>query len=268
MNKMRPTKRKTESPNNSKSKKTEIDYSRKTKQQLISILEGVCIELEKAQEEIQAKEIKIDILEQKMKSVQSKSKSSKTASVQTEDMEAMFCLECDYPAEDIFDLGEHMYEIHAEDTEEYNESCYYCTQVFKTKSDVMLHSKRAHKEKVKPCQNYLNGHCDYSDIECWFNHIKSVDNGKRNFKCNYCEENFNLQNDFMVHKKNHHTENVPKCREEFNCHYGDKKCWFLHTPENEKRNGNGKNEEYLLKLFDMVEKFADRLVKLESKMNE
>ena len=222
MNKMRPTKRKTESPNNSKSKKTEIDYSRKTKQQLISILEGVCIELEKAQEEIQAKEIKIDILEQKMKSVHSKSKSSKTASVQTEDIEAMFCLECDYPDEDIFDLGEHMYEIHAEDTEEYNESCYYCTtQVFKTKSDVMLHSKRAHKEKVKPCQNYLNGHCDYSDIECWFNHIKSVDNGKRNFKCNYCEENFNLQNDFMVHKKNHHTENVPKCREEFNCHYGD-----------------------------------------------
>ena len=147
----------------------------------------------------------------------------------------MFCLEYEYPAEDIFDLGEHMYEIHAEDTEEYNESCYYCTQVFKTKSDVMLHSKRAHKEKVKPCQNYLNGHCDYSDIECWFNHIKSVDNGKRNFKCNYCEENFNLQNDFMVHKKNHHTENVPKCREEFNCLYGDKKCWFLHTPENEKK---------------------------------
>ena len=98
--------------------------------------------------------------------------------------------------------------------------------------------------------------------------MKSLDNGKRNVKCSDCEENFNLQTDFMVHKKNHHTENVPKCREEFNCHHGDKKCWFLHTPGNEKRSGNGKNEEYLLKLFDMVEKFADRLVKLESKMNE
>ena len=43
--------------------------------------------------------------------------------------------------------------------------------------------------------------------------------------------------------------------------------FFIHLG-NEKRNGNGKNGEYLLKLFDMVEKFADRLVKLESKMNE
>ena len=43
---------------------------------------------------------------------------------------------------------------------------------------------------------------------------------------------------------------------------------IMVTPKNEKRNGNGKNEEYLLKLFDMVEKFADRLIKLERKMNE
>ena len=43
-------------------------------------------------------------------------------------MEVMFCLECEYPAEDIFDLGEHMYEIHAEDTDEYNKSCYYLVQ--------------------------------------------------------------------------------------------------------------------------------------------
>ena len=73
----------------------------------------------------------------------------------------------------------------------------------------------------------------------------------------------------MVHKKKHHAENVPKCREELNCNYGDKKCWFLHTlPENENGNGNDNNQEYVVKLFDMVEKFADRLVKLESKLNE
>ena len=67
---MKPTKRKTESPNNLKSKKTEIDYSRQTKQQLISILEEVCLELKNAQEENKAKDIKIDILEQKIESVQ------------------------------------------------------------------------------------------------------------------------------------------------------------------------------------------------------
>ena len=54
-----------------------------------------------------------------------------------------------------------------------------------------------------------------------------------------------------------------------NCKYGDKKCWFLHTlPGNEKRNGNYKNQQYLVRLFDVVEKFADKLTKLESKMNE
>ena len=268
---MKPTKRKNESPNNLKSKKTEIDYSRQTKQQVISILEGVCLELKNALEENKAKDIKIKILEQKIDSVQKKSKSSKSASVQTEDMEALYCIECEYPAEDLFDLGEHMYEIHAEETEEYQESCYYCSQVFKTKNDVMLHSKRTHKEKVKPCQHFLNGHCDYSDMDCWFSHTKSVDVVNKNFKCNYCEENFNVQTDFMVHKKKHHAENVPKCREELNCNYGDKKCWFVHTlPENEKRNGNDNdnNQEYVVKLFDMVEKFADRLIKLERKMNE
>ena len=67
---MKPTKRKNESPNNVKSKKTEVDYSRQTKQQVISILEGVCLELKNAQEENKAKDIKIDILEQKIESVQ------------------------------------------------------------------------------------------------------------------------------------------------------------------------------------------------------
>ena len=94
---MKPTKRKTESTNNSKSKKTEIDYSRQTKQQLISILEGMCLELENAENEIKAKDIKIDILEQKIETVKIRSKSSKSVSVQTEDMEGMFCIECEYP---------------------------------------------------------------------------------------------------------------------------------------------------------------------------
>ena len=39
----------------------------------------------------------------------------KSASIQTEVTEAeiMRCNECEYPAEDIYDLGEHMYEFHA-----------------------------------------------------------------------------------------------------------------------------------------------------------
>ena len=50
----------------------------------------------------------------------------KTIGIKTEDMERMFCIECEYPAEDVFDLGDHMYEVHAELNDNYTISCYYC----------------------------------------------------------------------------------------------------------------------------------------------
>ena len=58
------------------------------------------------------------------------------------------------------------------------------------------------------------------------------------------------------------------CREEIkNCHFGEK-CWFLHMPnENEIEYQNGNNQDYLEKLFDMVEKFTNRIIVLENKMN-
>ena len=40
------------------------------------------------------------------------------------------------------------------------------------------------------------------------------------------------------------------------------------TERNGNDNDNDNNQEYVVKLFDMVEKFADRLNKLEHKMNE
>ena len=69
----------------------------------------------------------IDVLKKKINELKVNKlmkKSSKSASVQTDNVDGMLCIECEYPAEDIFDLGEHMYEIHAEANEEYNESCH------------------------------------------------------------------------------------------------------------------------------------------------
>ena len=130
---MKAAKRKTdnESNDNSKAKKREIDYSKQTKQQLIVLLETVCVELEKSENENKGNLVKINMLEEKIKSLQKKPQSLKSASVQTNNVDGMLCIECEYPAEDIFDLGEHMYEIHAEMNEEYNESCHYCTQLYR-----------------------------------------------------------------------------------------------------------------------------------------
>ena len=54
------------------------------------------------------------MLEENIKSLQKKSQSFKSASVQTDNVDGMLCIECEYPAEDLFDLGEHMHEVHTE----------------------------------------------------------------------------------------------------------------------------------------------------------
>ena len=48
------------------------------------------------------------MLEENIKSLQKKSQSFKSASVQTDNVDGMLCVECEYPAEDLFDLGEHI----------------------------------------------------------------------------------------------------------------------------------------------------------------
>ena len=139
-----------------------------------------------------------------------------------------------------------MYEVHAETNEEYNEPCHYCTQLFKTKRDVMLHSKKSHKEKVKPCRNFLKGQCDYTEIDCWFSHTQTDDSVKNKFECTFCGENFDFHSESKIHKKKQHKENFQICREETNnCHFWEK-CWFLHMPSgNEIEYQNGKNQDYL-----------------------
>ena len=62
-------------------------------------------------------------------------KSSSSVGVQTEDTKRLWCIECEYPAEDLYDLGEHMYEGHAEDNIEYCQTCHFCKCIFKTKNE-------------------------------------------------------------------------------------------------------------------------------------
>ena len=64
-------------------------------------------------------------------------------------------------AEDIYDLGEHMYEIHTMENEGIKDQipCYYCDDNFKTRNDLMKHRKEAHEEKVNQCSFFLKGNC-------------------------------------------------------------------------------------------------------------
>ena len=55
------------------------------------------------------------------------------------------CKECEYPADDIYDLGEHVYEFHGEH-EKNSLECHYCDEKFQSKRDLMIHRKEAHIE--------------------------------------------------------------------------------------------------------------------------
>ena len=113
----------------------------------------------------------------------------------------------------------------------------------------------------------MKGQCDYTEIECWFSHTETVDSVKSKFECSFCGENFDFHSDLKFHKKKQHRENVPMCREEIeNCHFGEK-CWFLHISNGMKWRIKMEKIKITLKNFDMVEKFRNRIILLENRMN-
>ena len=118
--------------------------------------------------------------------------------VQTDSIEIMFCKEWEYPADDIFDLGEHMFEFHTERYEN-KMDCHFCDDSFNSKDRLMKHQKEMHKEKVKQCIFFSAGHCDYSDELCWFNHekVSNVSLKEAYLNCRICNKKFNIRSEFM-----------------------------------------------------------------------
>ena len=78
----------------------------------------------------------------------------KTTSAQTEFADIQFCTVCEYPAEDLFDLGEHMCEFHSEGYEN-KISWHYCDDTFDTKDSLsfFLYCSAWSKSKSKE-QNF------------------------------------------------------------------------------------------------------------------
>ena len=137
------------------------------------------------------------------------------------------CKECEYPAEDIYDLGEHMHEFHGENTKEALD-CHYCDEIFQTKKDLMVHRKRDHPEKVNTCYYFLQGICNFGE-DCWYNHKK--EDLELKIQCNLCDSTLRSKPDLMQHRKKQHRESVKHCRDDKsgNCRFDEKKCWFIHT---------------------------------------
>ena len=215
----------------------------------------------------------------------------------------MFCNKCEYPAEDIYDLGEHMYEFHCSRYEGeselsfvceicndgfktdleltahaqkhhrelpiYSVGCNFCEEKFIEHGELMKHKKMKHKGKVAICWKFLTGNCIFGDASCWFLHSESEGSCKiPEWNCNFCETEFRCQSEMLRHKKQEHFHLVQLCRNEMKdqCIYGSQGCWFRHEKSeavDSDASSNDKNE-VIEKMFGMLEKITKRIVQIEN----
>ena len=146
--------------------------------------------------------------------------------------------------------------------------CNFCENIFDTTNALMIHKKKYHSEKVKECWNLVQGECVFGDERCWFIHSdkNSATFEIQEFKCKTCGKVENDVNNFLLHKRNEHEETVQQCRNGESCTY-KQNCWFLHKKQLNKETDQN-NLEVVERIFNMMENFTERIVKLEKIMKK
>ena len=83
------------------------------------------------------------------------------------------------------------------------------------------------------------------DDNCWFTHSESFKKSKPSFKCNFCQQKFKTTNSLRKHMKSLHIQSVSNCKNEDECRFGHRKCWFLHKEDIEIafKNAKGKSND-------------------------
>jgi rubredoxin len=184
-----------------------------------------------------------------------------------ESQTSMECEDCGYPSEDLEDIGEHLYENIPESI-----ICYLCGWKLKSKRYLMLHRKERHKQNVRMCLYFAQGICEFSDEDCWYQHETKespLDQALKEFKCSLCGHTFNIKSDFMKHRKREHPQNISICKTYNNgsCKFGNEKCWYKHIDkQSEMEEIIDDSPEIITRIFDMMEKFAERFELIENQL--
>jgi hypothetical protein len=140
----------------------------------------------------------------------------------------------------------------------------------------MVHRKKKPANKVNICQRFLAGSCGLGDIKCWYKHEqkKTGNDELSRIQCSNCEKVFETRFELMHHRKSLHYQEVTQCTKSLHgrCWFGAKTCWFHHEGiEQINENGRTDNienknnkEEIIEKIFNMMEVFTQRIMKLEN----
>ena len=166
-------------------------------------------------------------------------------------------------------------------------SCHSCGEKYCNKEQLMKHRKAYHQDILKRCRYFEQGNCAYESNICWYRHdnlteqnnIHSSNEEVEIFTCRFCEETFRRKSEFMMHKKTHHEQAVPKCRENQlgKCVYSGIECWYKHEEMSfvydfdkaSKPSGfqmapeNNLPPEMMLRIMTMMEKLILKVDKLE-----
>ena len=184
---------------------------------------------------------------------------TKTTEIQTDISElegantpVYLCEDCDYVADCIHDFNDHTHS--PDDLENIDKSlftCNFCDESFAALPEVMKHNKIMHAKNVPQCEKFMETKCFYGE-NCWFLHCETFKQSEPSFKCNFCDDKLRTHNGLREHMKLRHIQFVAGCKNELECKYGPKKCWFLHKEniENTYKNAKDKGQNNHI-IFDM-----------------
>ena len=181
----------------------------------------------------------IDLLEETVKVLEEKTNKNKidqkTTEIQTDisnlegtSTQEYLCGDCDYATDCIHDFNDHTHS--PEGLENLCTSlftCKFCDDSFETLPEVMKHNRIIHTSSVQHCEQF--NICFYGD-KCWFIHSESF------------REKFRTKNNLREHMKCLHIQFVAKCKNEVECRFGPKICWFNHKEDIEIAYQNAKSE--------------------------
>ena len=194
--------------------------------------------------------------------IESRTVPKKTSESQTEDPKFP-CKECIFQGSSEEELKWH-HNISHQDDRDAKFVCTICGNKFAFKWELMAHRKGHHPTTIKTCRYFLDGNCAFGEDNCWFSHTKDKnERGKiQIFKCNMCGDKFDTKKEFMLHRKVEHSERVSDCihSKNGNCRFSGEECWYKHK-KIESEIGNNPIE--IIRLFDIMEKFAQRLEMME-----
>ena len=142
------------------------------------------------------------------------------------------CTECSFQGSSNVILTKHINLAHKKDVEKVlpgTFKCTKCNQQLSSKWNLNNHMRDSH-EKLKECEFYNMGICNFPETVCWDIHKKKDGDGvkvtKEQLECHTCKNVFNSKHVLMMHRLKEHPEKIKPCRDQNNCtrHV----CWYNH----------------------------------------